>query len=365
MSFRSFDRNWCRALAAIGLGALAVSNAPGAGPPPPGRRIEFSQPTNANDVVWTNLSRFKPITDALPQFEERGQGTSDLLGLGSSMEGLPAPPPQYVVIPSRRLQQRLDRQKNWASMTPEEVLLDDSGSASLSTSAFEDSSKPPGGQEKDKHSRRDSSSTGRQPGTFSPDSSGDSGRSSASRKRQGQSDSRDEADLPDDIKATERQLRDLQKMLRSDMDSDPFSTVSRASTGFSDFFGSDSQKSGWLDQVAHNKAVMEQFKQAIESPLSPSFSSSLNLNPFESIVGLTPGIDTLKSTPPVRSPFSQTDGLDSRSNALLPPPPGVSGDALTGQSSALSAQPKLFQAPQQPTLTPPTPTFVFPKRVFQ
>jgi hypothetical protein len=80
---------------------------------------------------------------------------------------------------------------------------------------------------------------------------------------------------------------------------------------------------------------------------------------------LTPGIDTLKSTPPVRSPFSQTDGLDSRSNALLPPPPGVSGDALTGQSSALSAQPKLFQAPQQPTLTPPTPTFVFPKRVFQ
>jgi hypothetical protein len=351
-------------LAAIGLGALAVSNAPGAGPPPPGRPIIFSQPTNANDVLWTNLSRFKPITDALPQFEQRGQGALDFLSLGSSMEGLPVPPPQYVVIPNRRLKERLEREKNWASMTPEEILLDNSASVLISASAFEDSSEAPRGQEKDKHSRPDYSSTGRQPGLFSPDSSGDADGASAFRKRQGQSGSRDEADLPADIKETEKQLREVQKILRADTDSDPFSTVPRASTGFSDFFGSDSQKSGRLDQVAHNKAVMEQFKQAIEFPLSPPFSSSLTLNPFASIIGSTPGSDTSKFTPPVRSPFSQSGGLDSRFSALFPPPPGASGDAWTSQSW-LSAQPGLSQPVQQPALTPPTPTFVFPKRVFQ
>jgi hypothetical protein len=284
------------------------------------------------------------------------------------MEGLPVPPPQYVVIPSRRMQQRLERRKNWTSMTPEEILLDNPDSASLSTSALEDSSKPSGDQEKDKHSRPDSSSTGRQPRMLSPDSSGDSDRSSALRKRQGQSDSRDEADLPDDIKATEKQLRDLQRSLRNtlgvDTDSNPFSTVPRASTGFTDFFGSDIPKSGWLDQVAHNKAVMEQFKQAMESPLSPAFSSSFTLNPFESIIGSTPGADSLKSPPLGRSPFSHSDALDSRSNALLPPSPGAFGDALTGQSSVLPSEPRLVQPAQQPSLTPPTPTFVFPKRVF-
>ncbi len=277
------------------------------------------------------------------------------------MDGLPAPPPAYVLIPNRRLKERFERQKNWALMTPEEILLDSSTSVSTS---LEDSSKPAGRQEKDKRSRLDDSSSAREPDLLSPDSSADSDRSAASRKRQGQSGSRDEADLPADVKESEKELRDLQKTLRGDSDSNPFSTVLRANTGFSEFFGPDTQKSSWLDQVAHDKAVMDQFKQAVESPLSPQLYRSLTVNPVESMFDLAPGIDSLKSTPLVRSPFSRSDGLDLRPNAFLPPSPGLSDDKFAGPSSALSTQPR-FQPAQQPMPSPPTPTFVFPKRVFQ
>jgi hypothetical protein len=170
--------------------------------------------------------------------------------------------------------------------------------------------------------------------------------------------------LPDDIKAIEKQIRDLQKSLRGETGSDPFFAAPQTGAAFFDSFGSDNQKSLRLDQAAHNKAVMEQFKQAIESPLSPTFSGSFTVNPFAPLMGSTPPADTLKSAPLARSPFSRSGGLDSLSSALLPPPPGVSDDALTGQSS-LSAQPGLSQPVQQPSLTPPAPTFVFPKRVFQ
>ena len=363
MSFRCFDWNWRRALAAIGLGALAVSNAPGAGPPPAGQRIEFSQPTTANDVISTNLSAFKPISDGLPQFvEPREQGTLDFQGLESSMDGLSAPVPQYLVIPNRRLQDRLERQKNWASMTPEEVLME--SSSSFLTSFFQDSSKSAGRQEKNNRSRPDHSRSARQRDGLSPDSSADSDGSSASRKRQDQSDSDDGADLPADLKETERQFKDIQKRLRGDGDFNPFSTVTQTNTGFFDFFGNNSQKPSWLDQVAHDKAVMEQFKQALDSPLSPPLSRSFTVDPFESLVDLAPGVDTLKSAPLVRSPFPRSDGLESRSSALLPLPPGVSDSQFTGPSSSLFTQPRP-QPPQQPSLTPPTPTFIFPKRAFQ
>src|SRR5271157_584489 len=100
MRFRSLNWNWRRALAAIGLGALAVSGARAAGPPPPGRRIDFSQPTSANDVISTNLSRFKPATDAVPQFEPRKEGNLDFLSERSSLDGMPFPELPYAVMPS-------------------------------------------------------------------------------------------------------------------------------------------------------------------------------------------------------------------------------------------------------------------------
>ena len=115
MTFRFLDCKWRRALAAIGLGALAVSSTRAAGPPPPGRRIDFSQPTSADDVVSTNLSRFKPVTDAVPQFEPRSEGSLDFLTERSSLDGMPFPELPYAVMPSARLKERLNRRKNWAA----------------------------------------------------------------------------------------------------------------------------------------------------------------------------------------------------------------------------------------------------------
>jgi hypothetical protein len=110
---------------------------------------------------------------------------------------------------------------------------------------------------------------------------------------------------------------------------------------------------------------MDEFKQSLESPLNPPLPGSLTLNPFQSIFDSTPGLNTLNSTPLVHSPFSQSDVLNSRANALLPPPPGAPDNPFGGLSSAFSAQSGFSQPAQQPNLTPPTPTFIFPKRVFQ
>jgi len=350
-------------LAAAGLGALALSSARAAGPPPPGRRIDFSQPTSANDVISTNLSRFKPVTDAVPQFEPRKEGNLDFLSGGSSLDGMPLPAPPYNAVPSPRLKERLERRKNWTSMTPEEMLMD--SSSSITTVDAEDSSTPPGRQERDKRSRSDSSSTARQQDRLRPESSSDADLPSASRKGQERSDSSDEADLPEDIKAAEKQLKDFQKSLREDGASDLVSATPRAGTGFSEFFGLESQKPNWVDEVARHKAVMEQFRQAIESPLSLPLSSSVTLDPLDSVVDSTPVMGTRDSTPLVRSPFAYSDGLGLRSGAPLPTPRSVPDGTFAPQSFSLpTTQPAMQPAPQ-PTMTPPTATFVFPRRVFQ
>ena len=363
MTFRFLDWNWGRALAAIGLGALAVSSARAAGPPPPGRRIDFSQPTSANDVISTNLSRFKPVTDSVPQFEPRKEGNLDFLSEGPSMDGMPGPPPPYSVMPSARLKERLERRKNWAAMTPEEMLMD--SSSSISTVDTEDPSTPPGRQERDKRSRSDSSNRARQQDRFRRDSSDDADGPSVSRKRQERSDSSDEADLPEDIKAAEKQIKDFQKSLRADGASDLFSTAPPAGTSFSDFFGIESQKSSWVEEVARHKAVMEQFRQAIESPLNLPLSSSFTLNPLDSVADSTPVMGTRDSTPLVRSPFSYSDGLGLPSSAPLATPRSVADDTFAPQSFSLpTTQPAMQPAPQ-PTMPPPAAGFVFPKRVFQ
>jgi hypothetical protein len=59
----------------------------------------------------------------------------------------------------------------------------------------------------------------------------------------------------------------------------------------------------------------------------------------------------------------QADGLDSRFGAPPLALPGLSEDKFTGQSALPSLQPN-SQQPEPLHLTPPTPTFVFPKRPF-
>jgi hypothetical protein len=212
---------------------------------------------------------------------------------------------------------------------------------------------------------------GRQPGAPETESSSrDPQSSTASRKRERRSDSEDDADLPADVKEAEKQLRAIQKEFRGETDSGFFSAAPRGDRLYSDFFGSENQKSASRDQVAHNKAVMEQFKQTIQSPLSPpaflssQLASDLGLKPLGGMAGPTPGSDPLNSVPWSRSPFSISDGLDFGSSATFSTLPGLSADtSLTGQTPP-AAQPAP-PPPAQPSLTPPTPNFVFPKRVFQ
>jgi hypothetical protein len=314
----------------------------------------------------TNLSPFKENSDRLPQLEPRQQDMLDFLKPDSSMDGLPLLPPQYL-IPNHRLKERLERQKNWGAMTPEEILLDESNP--FSTSSTDDRSKPAARQskDKDKQSESDYSASGRRARMSDTDSSRDSDWSSASRKREDKSDSFDDEALPANVRATEREL---QEKLRGGAELSPFANAQRPDAGFSTFSAPDNQRSRWLEQVAHNKAVMEQFKQTLQSPsslpgfLNPTLPSGVALNPFESSVDSKPGLDMLQFAPLGRSPFSQSDGLGfSFFGTPASITPTLSGDSLGSQSS-LFTQPTA-QPAQQPTVAPPTPTFVFPKRAFQ
>jgi hypothetical protein len=351
------ERKCGLALAALGASVLAVSGAPPGAPPggpPAGRPIEFSGPTN--DPFSTNLSRLTRKADSLLQFEQNGHGPFEFLRPDSSMQGLPLPPPRYpLVIPTRRAQARWERQKDWMSMTPEELLL----GTSTSEEPSHDANRP----DKEKRSWSDDAGTGYQPGTLNPNAAKEPERSGA-RKRWGELDSRDEADLPPDIKETQQELK---KLVR---DTDPgfFSTAPPVSSGFSDIFGSASQRPSLLDQAAR-KARLEEYRQMIGAPASPQLSSSPVLNPLDSLADsprsiVNPGAVNLNSGP-WRPPFMQTetDGLHWRFGGLTPALPGLPEDKFTGQSALPSLQPNI-QQPQPLHLTPPAPTFVFPKRPF-
>jgi len=351
MSLSFIQRKCGPALAVLGASVAAVCGAP-AGGPPAGRPIEFSVPTN--DPFSTNLSRLTPKADRLPELEQSGHGAFDFLRPDSSMQGLPVPPPRYpLVIPTRRAQARWERQKDWMLMTPEELLL----GTSTSEEPLKDAKRP----DKEKRSWLEDRDTGYQPGPLNPNAAKELERSGA-RKRWGELDSRDEADLPAEIKETQKELK---KLLR---DTGPgfFPAAPLVDSGFSDIFGSASQKPSFLDQAAR-KARLEEYRQMIGAPASPQLSSSPLLNPLDSLLDspqgiVNPGAFNLNSGP-LRPGFLQTGGLGWQFGAPQPALPGLPQDKLSGQSALPSLQPNI-QQPEPLRLAPPPPTFVFPKRPF-
>ncbi len=368
MSVRFWERIWRWGLAAIGLAALVAVNAPGAGSPTGGRPIEFSQPTNANDVVTTNLSRFKPMADLVPEFEPRAKEGMDFMR-GEAAYGLSAPPPPLLVVPTKRLQERMDRRRSWALATPEEILLE--RSAALPGTDLEDDSKPSERQRKDGRPRVDQSNPRRRPDAVGPEAGEDSDDSAVARKRQDNARARDDDErdeTSDEFKDNEKQLKDLRKELRKSLgegtDSNPFFTVPAAAISLPNFFALDIQKPNPLEEASRHKAVMDEFSQMLDSPLNTSLYSAPSLGLSGPATELSPGFEAGKPAPLFASPFVPPDVGGSRADGAALST-GAADDALSGLFSGNSALSTPAQPVQTPTLAHPSPSFVFPKRAFQ
>lgn len=112
---------WLPALAVAGLALAADAQQPSAARQSAG--IQFTEPSSP--VVSTNQSEPK---DKLPDL--RGLNSSvrkpfELFNAGDSFSGAMAPPPVRRAPPSaadaKRMKEALDRKKNWAFLTPEEI----------------------------------------------------------------------------------------------------------------------------------------------------------------------------------------------------------------------------------------------------
>jgi hypothetical protein len=286
----------------------------------------------------------------------------DFLRPNSSMQGLPLPPPRYpLLIPTRRAQARWERQKDWMSMTPEELLL----GTSTSEEPLHDANRP----DKEKRSWLEDRDASYQPGPLKPNAAKEPERPGARARRDQLDASDEEADLSADIEQTQKELK---KLLGTDTVLGPetnrgfFSTAPLASSGFSDIFGSPSQKPSLLEQAAR-KARLEEYRQMIGAPANPQLSSSPVPGPFESLLDsprriFNPGALDLNSGP-LRPAFPQSDGPGWGFGAPAPAAPLLPQDKFTGQSALPAPQPNI-QPPQPLHLTPPTPSFVFPKRPF-
>ncbi len=370
-------------MAAMGLGAWAVCAAP-AGGPPPGWRIDFSLPPTLEEDVSTNLSRLSRKTERLPQGEQGGQKLLDFWRSGTSLDGLPPPPPQspFILIPNRRLQGRLANQRGLSSMNKEELqelLL-------ASPGAEEDLSKSGTRPDKEKRSRQglEMSRSDREADLSEPDSRGNKNKDgetdpSASRKKDNKSepsdqlDSRDDSEMPADLRET---LKEFRQQRGDEVTADFLSTPSRANLGLSEMFGSRSQKASVFDNVAHNREALENFKRATEGKTAldkaigpqfftgPSLSLTPVANPLESPADSPGSLDLLQSRA-LRLSDLQGGGFDSPFSTTRLAPSSSFSDGKFAMPSTYLLEPPKFQAPQQPILPPPTPTFVFPKRAFQ
>lgn len=120
----------CMASLAIALavwGAIGVGRALGG---PPGEKIEFSEAPTKDPVVVSNLNRLDPNPRGFKQVQEdllRPFGSLDprgTLDLQDLMNGPIAPPQRPIQGPlSKRTLEALDRKRNWAFTTYEDLFM--------------------------------------------------------------------------------------------------------------------------------------------------------------------------------------------------------------------------------------------------
>lgn len=327
---------------------------------PPGRAIELSEP--ASNELLTNFNRLAAKQNGRKQLEDDLLRPQRLFSPNDSLGGIIAPPFSLPApgpaVRSTRVQELLERRKNWIFMSPEDLTSAPSAEELLKLPEYDRD-----GQVKKKLSPLEryyqNLDRGRNPATtknkFQDDDVFGLRNRNASRDAAG---SRDDANSFGDGKEKEGTVKGV-----FDADSDRNGLVPSRG-GFSDVFGLANVKP-LVDHDDRQKARMREFNQLLGLP--PSLPAT----------GPAPGNPLGQLNDPAPQPALQPGaGLYGKSSSSGPggfgqPPgafnplaiPGVNSGAnpnAFGQFSFSPALPKV----EQPRATPPQPAFTAPKRPF-
>jgi len=311
----------------------------------------------------TNSTSFKPKQNGLRQIEQDLFKPFETIAPKGSLDGasaplMPGPQPNAPAIQSRRAKELLQRRRDWAFETPEEI---------LATSATDDIRK---GRDKEKESGDNNSKLSPIERFYerlnNKDKKGSSDKGNKSHNREQPTDSQksgmlsddpetdDDADLPLGVRETQREMRKLLAPKERKEDSEPRNS-------FTDVFGL-SKKTQSREETEMQKERMDRYKQLIGLPVTPSLESD-PLKPFRDMVGTSPKVPGMFPTMDSLGTLPQQNlfGVQSGSAAVTP------NYNLLPDGAKIHTAPSL--APVLPTVEPPRTlpppvTFSAPRRAF-
>jgi hypothetical protein len=339
-------------LLVMAMARVGVAAPPGTRPPP-GKPIEFWDPNQTE--VTTNLNQANQILSRpskLKQIEEDiFRPLENTLTPRDSLQGVPAVPyrPEpAVVIPSKRAQELLERQRNWIFMTPAEVLGASKAEETLKSSGLETEMVE---KEKTSAMQRYYLSLSHQ------------GNGVAGDQAFGDTTAKNSADPKPETRRyspeVARREEDLRKLMS---DSDAPVTSNSQRRPLSDIFGM-GEPALTPEQVAQQKLRREEYRQLFSLPM-PATSSLEPVNPL-----LGQGSE-FSQTAPNRAPERPTHNVASgfgfpdptRAPSLATALPKLPDVNSVLQSPGVTPQ---FKPPEPPVRTPPpSPTFLAPRRSF-
>jgi hypothetical protein len=344
-------------LTAIGI---AVSHVQGQGNVRPRRYIELTETNNAE--ILTNLNQLAVKKEGLRQLDDQLR----LLKSSSSHKffenRLSAPYVAPTTVPSKTIQELLEKHKNWA-LTPEELGMGlNSSDADTLKSLGDDKldSKSSLQQFYDALNRSDSS---RQNNGRSTDKNGAKGARMEGSHDDDFNSAADDPNLPANIRDKAQKLRDF-----VNQDSSSVFSQTRAHSSFQDFFGLSGNKSagsaptGTGEPKTKVDSFLEQFKKVLDGPttasrIDPSLQSLL---PTATTAQSAVAFPVLDAVPNTRHELTQT--MPGNVNSI------VDRTALQDINSRIVNQWNPMYTPPKielPKYSPPSPPNVdFPRRKF-
>lgn len=362
----SFRRSILKALLVIGVvtasSGILVSNA-AAGGADRGRSIGFSTPKS--DELSTNLHQLTSKKDSLKQLEEDAYKTFQAFTPGGSLDAVavnPIRPPATPAVPSKRLKEKLDRQKNLLWMTPDDLMAKTSVEEILKVKEYG----PDGREKNDKPSmERFYDHMGDQTKT-KPANSFNSLVSNDDEEATSLFGSKQPHDralgsdmiLPGDLKDSAQALK---KLFDDDSD-EKINGPKPVRPTFNNAFGLSDPTLLSREKELEHKKVMDEFRTILDPAWRPTAGAD-SLQPFDN------ALDTPRSKPilpsAVSGPGQPQRSLSEMLTGPVAPvapvavqaPADVNVQAL-GQYNSMPAIQKIELPKQGPT----KPTFEFPKR---
>jgi len=323
---------------------------------PQGRRIELSEP--ASNELMTNLSQLAASQDGRKQLEKDLLKPRPLFAPNKSLEGLiaplPRPMPNGPAVNSKRVQELLDRRKNWIFMTPEDLAAAPSTEEMLQTPEY-----GADGQKKKKISPLEryyqNLDRERHPSTAKNRFQDDDLLGASKRK-----DSADEPASQEDsnppLAGTESE-RALKRLFNPDSVN---GAVAPGRNAFSDVFGLGGGESSLEKELAHKKYMNEYQKMIGGSPLITGTALPNSLGDFSPpLPSASPG-NALYGLPN----SSGRSTVDSQLGTIKPMVSPSAMPDLSARGLASSSLSPSLPKIDPPRVAPPKPNFTAPQRKF-